>query len=293
MAERKRVDVDEATGMATTGHEWDGLRELNTPLPRWWVWIFYATIIWAIGYWLVYPSWPLVSSYTSGIFGWRSRAAVTEELDALRVRRATITTRLAGASLEDIAENPELLSLARAQGRFAFSEYCVPCHGPGAGGAKGYPNLIDDEWIWGGTLEQIAQTIRYGVRSADEKTRVAAAMPAFGRDGLLKPQDIDAVADYVRSLARLPVDPKANLTLGAKVFAENCALCHADDGKGKPDVGASNLTDAVWLYGPDKATIVEGIVNGRGAVMPAWAGRLDDVTIKALAVYIYSLGGGR
>ena len=293
MAEKEKVQVDQVTGMATTGHDWDGVRELNTPLPRWWLWIFYATIVWAVGYWIVYPSWPLVSSYAHGMFGWSSREAVSAELAALQAQRAIITSRLSAASLEETVKNPELLALARAQGRFVFAENCVPCHGPGAGGSKGYPSLVDDEWIWGGSLEEIAQTIRHGVRSGDEKARLGAAMPAFGRDGLLKYPEIDAVADYVRSLTGLPVGAKADLALGAKVFAENCAVCHGADAKGKHDVGASNLTDSIWLYGSDKATIVEGVMNGRGAIMPAWVGRLDEVTIKALAAYVYSLGGGR
>lgn len=292
MAEDSQT-IDKITRTATTGHEWDGVRELNTPLPRWWLWIFYATIVWAVGYWLIYPSWPLVTSYAPGIFGWSSRAAVDAEIGALRARRAAITTRLAGTSLEEIAKNPELLALARAQGRFAFAENCAPCHGPGAGGGKGYPNLIDDEWIWGGSLEEIAQTIRHGVRTADEKTRQAPVMPAFGRDGMLNRIEIDAVADYVRSLSGLPIDAKTDLALGAKVFAANCAVCHGPDAKGKHEAGAPNLTDAIWLYGSDKAVIVDGIVNGRGGIMPAWASRLDDLTIKALAVYVYSLGGRR
>jgi cytochrome c oxidase cbb3-type subunit 3 len=292
MAEHEHEYIDKATGTATTGHVWDGVRELNTPLPRWWLWIFYATIIWSIGYWIVYPSWPLISSYTEGVFGWKSRVAIREELDALRAQRAVFVSKLANASPKEIAGSPELLALARAQGRVSFADNCAPCHGAGGGGGKGFPNLNDDDWIWGGTLDDIGQTIRFGVRSTHDKTRQGPTMPAFGRDGLLNNEQIDAVADFVRARAGLKVDAKADLSLGAKVFADSCAVCHGEDGRGKRDVGAANIVDAIWLYGSDRATIVDGIRNGRGAAMPNWAGRLDDVTIKALTVYVHSLGGG-
>jgi len=287
-----KPEVDTFTGTATTGHVWDGIRELNTPLPRWWLWLFYATIIWSIGYWIVYPSWPLISSYTVGAFQWQSRSAVTSDLAALKAQRGPMMDKLAAASLQQIASDPQLADFARAVGRIAFAENCAPCHGAGGGGARSYPNLNDDDWIWGGKLDDIAQTIRHGVRSVDKETRQGAAMPAFGRDGILKRADIEAVADYVRSLAGLAVDSKGDLAAGKKVFADTCAVCHGEDGKGKRELGAPNLTDAIWLYGPDKAAIVDGIWNGRGGMMPAWAGRLDDVTIKALAVYVHSFGGG-
>ena len=287
-----KPEVDSVTGTATTGHVWDGIRELNTPLPRWWLWLFYLTIVWSIGYWIAYPAWPLVSSFTAGMFNWSSRQAVVTELDALKAQRAPMVSRLAAASLAQIATDPQLLDFARAQGRAAFVENCAPCHGAGGGGARSYPNLNDDEWIWGGKLEDIAQTIRYGIRSGDAKARQGAAMPAFGRDGILKRDDIEHVADYVRSLAGLPVDRNADLAAGKKVYADTCAVCHGETGKGNRELGAPNLTDPIWLYGSDKPAIVEDLWNGRGGVMPAWAGRLDDVTIKALAVYVHSFGGG-
>ena len=291
MAAEQQPVIDQVTGTATTGHEWDGVRELNTPLPRWWLWLFYATIVWSIGYWIVYPSWPLASSYTKGTFGWQSREAIVTDLEQLKAQRGPLMQQLAGASPQEIAGNPQLLDFARAVGRTAFADNCAPCHGAGGGGAKGYPNLVDDEWLWGGSLDAIAQTVRAGIRSAHPDTR-PGNMPAFGRDGILKRPDIDAVADYVRSLSGMPVAANADLKLGAKVFAENCAVCHGEKGAGKRELGAPNLTDAIWLYGPDKQSIVDGLVNGRGAVMPAWAGRLDDTTIKALTVYVHALGGG-
>jgi cytochrome c oxidase cbb3-type subunit III len=286
-----KQEIDAITGTATTGHVWDGIRELNTPLPRWWLWLFYATIIWSVGYWIVYPSWPLVSSYTTGAFNWHSRTAVVSDLDALKAERAAMVGRLGAASLQEIGSDPQMLAFALAQARPAFAENCAPCHGAGGGGAKGYPNLNDDEWIWGGKLDDVAQTIRHGIRSGAE-SRQGPPMPAFGRDGILKRADIDAVATYVRSLAGLPVDAQADLTTGKKVYTDSCAVCHGEAGKGNRELGAPNLTDPIWLYGSDNASIANAIWNGRGAVMPAWAGRLDEVTIKALAVYVHSLGGG-
>jgi cytochrome c oxidase cbb3-type subunit 3 len=285
-----KLSVDPVTGASTTGHEWDGLTELNTPLPRWWLWLFYATIVWAIGYWIVYPAWPLIASYSQGILAWNSRAAIVTDLSGLKEQRGPLMDKLAAASLGEIIADPQLLDFARAVGKSAFAENCAACHGAGGGGAKGYPNLNDDNWLWGGKVAEIEQTINHGVRSSDEQTRMGS-MPAFGRHSMLKRNEIAAVADYVRSLAGLPT-PNADLTLGQKVFAENCAVCHGPAGKGNRELGAPNLTTGIWLYGAGKDIIMDGITNGRGAVMPAWAGRLDPTTIKALTVYVYSFGGG-
>lgn len=284
-------DIDPVTGTATTGHEWDGIRELNTPMPRWWLWLFYLTIVWSVGYWIVYPSWPLVSSYTTGVFNWHSRDAIITDLEALRAQRGPLAAKLTQASLQEIAADDNLVQFARAQGRPAFLENCAPCHGSGGGGAKGYPNLLDDEWIWGGRLDEIALTIRHGIRTPQSKDR-QATMPAFGRDGILKRPDIENVTDYVRSLSGLEPGKAANLADGKRVFAETCAACHGPDGRGKPEIGAPNLTDAIWLYGSDRASIIEGLLNGRGGVMPAWDGRLDESTLKALTIYVHTLGGG-
>lgn len=291
MARQQGNDIDALTGTETTGHVWDGIRELNTPLPRWWLWLFYVTIVWSIGYWVVYPAWPLVSSYTTGYFNWHSRQAIVEDLAALKAKRATMTDRIAQTPLEGILADSALLDFARAYGRAAFADNCAPCHGAGGGGVKGYPNLNDDDWLWGGKLEDIVQTIRHGIRAADNDTR-QGSMPAFGRDKMMERGDILVVADYVRSLARLQVPANTDLAKGQKLFAENCASCHGDNGKGNRELGAPDLTDQIWLYGSSKDTIVEGLMNGRGAVMPAWNQRLDDTTIKALTVYVHTLGGG-
>jgi cytochrome c oxidase cbb3-type subunit 3 len=285
-------EIDDVTGIETTGHEWDGIRELNNPLPRWWLWTFYLTIIWSIGYWIVYPSWPLLTNYTQGALGWNSRSAVATDLAELRAKRAGMESRIAAAPLQEIVADQQMLDFARAQGRAAFADNCAPCHGAGGGGAKGYPNLNDDDWLWGGTLDDIAYTIRHGVRSTDDKSR-QGSMPAFGRDKLLERPDILAVAEFTRSLSGLPVAAGADLARGKKVFADNCAACHGDAGKGNREIGAPDLTDQIWLYGPGQDVIVEGLMNGRGAMMPHWAPRLDDTTIKSLAVYVHTLGGGQ
>jgi cytochrome c oxidase cbb3-type subunit 3 len=284
-------EIDALTGTATTGHDWDGIRELNTPLPRWWLWLFYITIVWAIGYWIVYPAWPLLTSSTEGAFGWHSRSAIVTELDRLKLLRGPMMDKLTNASLAEIAGDPLLLDFARAQGRAAFADNCAPCHGAGGGGTKGYPDLNDDDWLWGGKLEDIAQTIRHGARGGDSDGH-QGNMPGFGRDNILKPNQISAVADYVRSLSGLAVEKGADLALGKKVFADNCALCHGPEAKGNRELGAPNLSDKLWFYGSDKETIMQGVTNGRGGVMPAWGGRLSDPTIKALTVYVHSLGGG-
>ena len=285
-------DIDSVSGKSTTGHEWDGIKELNTPLPRWWLTTFYLTIIWAIGYWIVYPAWPLITTNTPGLLGYSTRASVAVELASLERARGEKMAALAAASLADIEKDPALLALARAKGRTVFGDNCAPCHGTGAAGAKGFPNLNDDDWLWGGTLDQIMQTIQYGARSGHAKTH-EGQMLAFAKDGVLKPDEIVTVANYVRSLSGLPTRQGYDAAKGAKIFADNCVACHGDGGKGNQELGAPNLTDKIWLYGSDEANLVETISNGRAGVMPAWEGRLDPATLKAMAVYVHSLGGGK
>ncbi|MEJ8571010.1 cytochrome-c oxidase, cbb3-type subunit III [Microbaculum marinum] len=284
-------EIDRVSGTETTGHEWDGLKELNTPLPRWWLWTFYATIVWAVFYWILMPSWPLVNDYARGIRGQSQRAIVMEQVAALKDMRARTGAALADASLQDIQADPGLLDFAMANGRAAFGDNCAPCHGAGGGGAVGYPNLVDDSWLWGGDPDAIHQTILYGIRSAHEETRFGD-MPAFGRDELLDSGQIRSAANYVRSLSGLDTEAGADLAGGEAVYLDNCAVCHGDDGKGMQEVGAPNLTDGIWLYGSDLDTVVHRIRVGGGGVMPPWVDRLDPVTIKSLAVYVHSLGGG-
>jgi len=285
-------DIDQVSGTSTTGHQWDGIKELNTPLPRWWVITFYLTIVWAFGYWLVYPAWPLLTSHTTGLFGYSTRGDVAVELANLEKIRGDRMVKLGAAPLAEIEKDPALLALARARGKTVFGDNCAPCHGSGGAGAKGYPNLNDDEWLWGGSLDKILQTIQFGVRSGHAKAH-ESAMLAFGKEGVLKKDQIVTAANHVRSLSGLSTAKGFNAAEGAKVFADNCASCHGDAGKGNQELGAPDLTDKIWLYGSDEATLIETISNGRAGVMPAWVERLDPATIKALAVYVHSLGGGK
>ena len=284
--------VDSLTGTSTTGHEWDGIRELNTPLPRWWLWLFYATIVWGIGYIIVYPAIPLGNTFTKGLFGYASRNAVEDDVAALNRLRGDKMTALASTPLADIAKNPQLQQVALAAGKAAFGNNCAPCHGTGGGGTKGYPNLVDDQWIWGGSLEQIQQTIAYGIRNELAESR-QGPMPAFGKDGILKKDEIANVAAYVVSMAGRKPEGAVDLAKGKQLFADNCAACHGDAGKGNPEVGAPNLTSNIWLYGGEQAVIEQTIANGRGGVMPPWNGRLDQATINALTVYVHTLSGGK
>lgn len=293
MAEASQKEVDHLTGRTTTGHQWDGIRELNTPLPKWWLYIFYATIVWSFGYMIVYPAVPLVSDYTRGLVGYASRAEVAADLARLQAARNVRGAALADAALPDILRDPTLLALAVAQGKAAFGDNCAPCHGTGAAGSRGFPNLRDDVWLWGGSLDEIHQTIAFGVRNGDNRAREGSMMAFGGPNGLLNREQIVIVANYVRSLANLAVRQGVNLAQGKELFAANCAACHGDEGKGDKERGAPNLTDQEWLYGSDEATIIESIANGRSGVMPVWAGRLDATTIKALTVYVHTLGGGQ
>ncbi len=293
MTDNAQPEIDAHTGTATTGHEWDGIKELNTPLPRWWLWTFYASIVFAIGYMFAYPALPLWGAGTPGLLGWHSRASVASDLDGLKTLRAGIMGKLSAASLEDIEKTPELLTAARAAGGAAFANNCAPCHGAGGQGSKGFPNLNADRWIWGGTLAAIQQTITHGIRwDADSETRTSA-MPSFGKDGILSDVEVAQAAGFVRTLDGLTPDKGVDVAKGALVFAANCSPCHGVDGKGNQQMGAPNLTTHVWLYGSDTSDIVHRIDVGGGGVMPAWGQKLDPATIKALAVYVHTLGGGQ
>ncbi len=283
-----KIEKDSVTGRDTTGHEWDGIKELNTPLPTWWVYTFYACIVFAVVYSVLYPAWPWVNSHTAGLLGYTNRAELTQSLDVQGRERAKFVDRIRTASLAQIRQDPELYNFAIAGGRSAFQTNCMQCHGAGGAGSTGFPSLVDDDWLWGGKLEQIHQTIQYGVRNANDKSR-QSMMPRFGADGLLTPQQVGAVTDYVLSLSG-----KATATPeGAKLFQEQCAACHQPDGKGNQEMGAPNLTDGLWLYGGSRDAVYRSIFYARNGSMPAWSERLDEATIKMLTLYVYSLGGGK
>ncbi|MCF8710011.1 cytochrome-c oxidase, cbb3-type subunit III [Rhizorhapis sp. SPR117] len=287
--EKKRID--EPTGTALKGHEWDGIQELDTPMPRWWVWTFYLTIIWALGYVILYPAWPMLESATKGLLGWSSRGQLTQELKAQDNKRAAMHSAIAATPAADLPRHPALMQAAIEGGRSAFKVYCVQCHGSGAAGAKGYPNLNDDDWLWGGDLPTIQQTLIHGVRQPGDDATRFSQMPAFGRDQLLDGRAITDVTAYVRTISGQE-QPSQAAKRGATVFANNCAVCHGPAGKGDRQFGAPNLIDAIWLYGGDAQTIAATVTNSRFGVMPSWNTKLDPVTIKMLAAYVHSLGGG-
>ena len=283
--------IDQSTGTETMGHEWDGIEELNTPLPRWWVLTFYACILFAIGYVIAYPAIPLGDHGTRGLLGWTSRGQLARETAAANGSHAGTLAALAATPIEDLPKNPELMRAAIAGGRAAFKVNCVQCHGSGAAGSIGYPNLNDDDWLWGGNLTEIQTTITHGIRFPGDGATRQSQMPSFGRDKLLPSDQIQDAASFVRSLSGL--EPKGDAAArGAVVFAANCAVCHGPEGKGGRMVGAPNLTDRIWLYGGARSDVVGSITNAHAGVMPAWGGRLDAVTIKMLAAYVHSLGGG-
>jgi len=286
-----KPEIDAITGVETTAHEWDGIKELNNPLPRWWLWVIYVSIIWSIVYWFVMPAWPLISSHTKGMIGYSQRQVVARSLDAARQAQSVYLKKIAAADPAAIKADPELLRFSLAGGEAAFGDNCAPCHGRGAQGGAGYPNLNDDNWLWGGRLEDIHQTLKVGIRSTHPDTR-DNQMPAFGRDGILEPSQITDVAEFVLSISGGNADAKAAMR-GEKVFAEQCTACHGDEGKGDPELGAPNLTDRIWLYGGTRAAITQTIRNSRAGVMPAWEGRLSPETLKQLTVYVHSLGGGQ
>ncbi|MGX9354932.1 cytochrome-c oxidase, cbb3-type subunit III [Roseobacteraceae bacterium S113] len=276
----------------TTGHSWDGIEEFNNPLPRWWLWCFYLCIIWGIGYVIAYPAWPLINQATPGLLGYSTRAEVAAEIAAVDEANAAITERLAGTELTMIAEDEALLGFARQSGAAVYRTWCAQCHGEGAAGvaASGYPNLLDDDWLWGGDISAIHETTSFGIRNETHDDARYSEMPAYGE--FMSDEEIASVANYVMTLSgKAPADPGV-VEAGAVVFADNCAACHMEDGTGDRWQGAPNLTDAIWLYGGDIATLTETITYARFGVMPGWQGRLSEAEIRAVASYVHGLGGG-
>lgn len=284
--------IDELSGVETTGHSWDGIRELNNPMPRWWVWTFYACIVWALGYTVVYPSWPGLTTNVKGYFGWSSRAQLTAELTEAQAGKAVYLEKIAATPVADILKDEELNRFATAGGAAAFKVNCTPCHGSGAAGGNGYPNLNDDDWMWGGSIDEIYTTITHGVRYTDDAETHASEMPVFG--DILSPEEVKQVAAYVYSLSGGAPSDAALVEPGKALFADNCASCHGEDAKGLKDFGAPNLTDAIWLRVDGSETGIAGqVTKPTHGVMPAWTARLGDTTVKELAVFVHSLGGGQ
>jgi len=284
-------ELDQHSGAETTGHEWDGIKELDTPLPRWWLWAFYGCIAWAVVYWVLMPAWPGIHGYTHGLLGKSDRAALSGELEHLNQARGAQLVQLRNASLEQIEADPKLLDYAMQVGQSVFGDNCATCHGAGGGGGKGYPNLRDDVWLWGGSLEEIQKTITVGVRAGNPHARPAVLMPAFGRDLMLKPDQIDDLTEYVVALSHRNADPAA-VGRARQTFAYQCSACHGPVGTGDQSRGIPNLTDADWLYGSSREAIHDQIWNGHAGAMPTWEARLSPETIKALAVYVHANAGG-
>ena len=273
----------------TTGHVWDGIREYDKPMPRWWLTTFILCIIWGIGYTIAYPAWPLIKGATPGLLGYSSRAEVAEDIATVNNQNAQIEAKLLATPLEAVANDAELARFATAGGQAVFRTYCSQCHGAGAGGAKGYPNLQDDDWLWGGDLTALQTTIQHGIRfEQDENTRFSQ-MPKFG--DFMEKEDIAKLAEFVLSLSGQDHDG-AMAEEGATLFADNCSGCHGEAGLGDREQGAPNLADAIWLYGGDRETVSNSITNARFGVMPAWKGRITDAQIKQVTFYVHQLGGG-
>lgn len=289
MSSNDKKDIDAVTGTDTTGHSWDGIKELNNPLPRWWLWTFYITIIWGIGYTIAYPAWPMISGATEGMLGYSTRAEVAAEIQRFEDANAEISAQLASADLATLAENEELQRFATSAGAAVFRNNCSQCHGSGAAGAVGYPNLLDDDWLWGGDFENIEYTIRHGIRNEEDWDARYSEMTAF--DDMLDNEQIDAVVQHVRAISGQPHDAELAVA-GSEVFMDNCAACHGDDGSGDRGLGAPNLTDAIWLYGGSEAALEQTVRYARFGVMPPWGERLSEAEIKAVSAYVHQLGGG-
>lgn len=279
--------IDEISGTETTGHEWDGIEELNTPMPRWWLGIMFATIVWSIGYVILMPAIPLLHGYSKGTLGFSDRARVSEAVSKMHADRSVQSQQLVGADLETIQADPDLMRFAMAQGKSLFGDNCETCHGARGRGFIGYPNLNDDIWLWGGSYADIRQTITYGIRADHDETRLSS-MVAYGRDEFLSSGEIDDLVQFVLGLS----DPTTQNTRGAALFTQNCVSCHGAEGRGTRENGAPDLTDADWLYGGDPASIRATLFNGREGMMPNWNERLGADQIAALSIYVHSLGGG-
>ncbi|WP_309664646.1 cytochrome-c oxidase, cbb3-type subunit III [Tabrizicola sp.] len=277
----------------TTGHQWDGIEELNNPLPRWWVWVFYATIVWGIGYTVAYPAWPLITGATPGVIGGSTRADVAAEIERFDAANSAIKAKLVAADLNAIGSDPDLAGYAERAGAAVFRTNCTTCHGSGAAGfvGKGYPNLLDDDWLWGGTMEDIHLTITHGIRNTTDPDARYSEMPKYGVDELLDATQIGQVVEHVLKISGQEHDAVA-AEAGATVFAENCAACHMEDGAGDRTQGAPKLTDAIWLYGGTREAITYTVTNARFGVMPNWNKRLSEDDIRAVAFYVHSRGGG-
>lgn len=281
--------IDELSGVETTGHEWDGIQELNNPMPRWWIWTFYVTILWAIGYAIAYPAIPMITSATYGYLGYSTRAELQQDLNLAKSSQTEFHDLIAAKTVEEIDADPALRKFAIAGGASAFKMNCAPCHGSGASGVPGFPNLNDDDWLWGGDLNAIQATISHGIRFDGDTDSHSSEMPPFA--GVLEPIQMKQVAAFVWGLTNTPSDVGL-AAAGKQVFLDNCAPCHGEDAKGKVEMGAPDLADAIWLKSRGEDAILRQVASPKHGVMPAWAARLGDTTVNELTIFVHALGGG-
>lgn len=281
---------DSVTGRMTTGHEWNGIEELETPIPRVVIFFLIVTTLFGIGYWIAMPAWPLWSTYTKGILGIDQRQIVAEQVAEAHKDRALWVDKIMALDFAAIQADPDLMHRVGLAGRTLFEDNCAACHGVEATGGPGFPNLTAKAWLWGGEPDKIAETIRIGINSTNDDTRVSQ-MAAFGRDGVLDVAQISNVVAYVRSLSGLgdSAAEAESITAGKELFAANCVSCHGEDAKGKQDVGAPNLTDKYWIYGGDLDSVFTSVYAGRQGHMPHWDTRLSPADIKILTLYVEAL----
>ena len=284
-------EIDPVSGHVTTGHEWNGIKELDTPVPRGVLIFLIVTHLFAVIWWFVMPTWPLGTTYTKGLLGTDQRKIVEEKLVQANVARSSWVNAIEKSSFDEILANPQLMQLVKKTGPQLFGDNCAACHGRDGKGGDNYPDLTDQDWIWGGGPERIAETLHVGVNTRHAQSR-ASKMPSFGRDKMLTPPQVASVAIFVHSLSNPLAFPTeiARIEAGRQVFLTNCAVCHGEDAKGKQDLGAPNLTDQRWIYGGDIEKIVASIHGGRQGHMPTWDERLTPAEIKILSLYVYSLG---
>jgi cytochrome c oxidase cbb3-type subunit 3 len=291
--EKNKKEIDQHSGVETTGHEWDGLKELNTPMPRWWLWTFLVCVIWAFGYWVVYPAWPTLTGHTEGSKKWTEYKQLKIAQKEIFARKKKYISRIKKASLEKIRTSQDLFDFSKQAGEILFKNNCSTCHQAGGAGAKSYPNLNDDDWLWGGTLEEIQTTITHGIRAKDDETH-DSLMPAFGKDGILQKAEIEKIVQYLLSLSgKNDIKNQKLIAEGKELFANNCASCHGKDAKGGKEFGAPNLADAIWLKATNADEIEAFVYNAKMGAMPNWGKRLSETEIKMLTIYVHSLGGGK
>ena len=283
---------DPVSGRETTGHEWNGIKELDTPVPRGVLMFLIVTHIWAIGWWFFVPAWPLGTTYTKGFLGVDQKQTVEAQLVEAQRDRSDWTRRLETEDYNAILADEALMQTVRSTGRQLFGDNCAACHGRDGKGRANYPDLTDDDWLWGGGPELIEKTMRVGINTQHPETRIGQ-MPAFGRDEMLDRDQVRSVAAYVYSLSHPDYSTPENvdrIEAGREVFLTTCASCHGEDAKGNRDVGAPNLTDAYWVYGGDLDTIIASVHGGRQGHMPTWDERLTTAEIRTLALYVHDLG---